>query len=102
MSHNWPDLPERRDLADRAATQQDVEDGTAVFSMRGQGQRAFEIDVPQYVLWTDDNGLQHPRLLVQAEQAPTGLIIVGLLDFEGQRAAATRDELTLLGPTKPE
>jgi hypothetical protein len=101
MSTDWPDLPKSGFVVGRAATQKDVELGEAVFSMAGQGQTTAKIGVPQYALWSDEQGQQYPMLLVQAEEAPNGLIIVGLRDFEGRTVAATLAELTLLGSEKP-
>jgi hypothetical protein len=69
--------------------------------MNGQGKGALPIEVPQYVLWTDDKGNKHPMILVQAEKAPDNSDIVGLRDFYGKETVATMPEVTLLGTKKP-
>ena len=97
----WPELPTRGFVTGRAATPDDVEKGDAVFSMNGVGKPAA-LAVPQYVHWRDDAGKRHPRILVQAENAPNGIVIVGLRDAAGREEAATADELDLLGTRKPE
>lgn len=97
----WPELPTTGFVTGRAATPEDVEKGDAVFSMNGVGKPAT-LAVPQYVYWRDDAGKRHLRVLVQAENAPNGIVIVGLRDAAGRDEAATADELDLLGTRKPE
>ena len=97
-----PQLPSAGYLSGRAATNADVEAGQAVFSMDGKSEGALPIAIPQYALWTDENGAEHPVVVVQAEKAPGGLEIVGLLRQDGSYAAATMAELKLLGAAKPE
>jgi hypothetical protein len=99
---DWPQLPSSGFLSGRAATNADVEAGQAVFSMDGKSEGALPIAIPQYALWTDESGSEHPVVVVQAESAPGGLQIVGLLHRDGSYAAATMAELKLLGTEKPE
>ena len=99
---NWPELPSSGFLSGRSATKADVESGQAVFSMDGKGEGPLQIAIPQYALWTDEQGTAHPVIVVQAEQAPGGMQIVGLLNPDGSHAAATLAELRLLGAEKPE
>lgn len=70
--------------------------------MDGKSEGALDIAVPQYALWSDEQGQKHPVVLVQAEQAPGGMKIVGLLKSDGSYAAATLPELELLGTEKPQ
>ena len=99
---DWPQLPSSGFLSGRAATNADVESGQAIFSMDGKSEGALPIAIPQYALWTDENGAEHPVIVVQAEKAPGGLEIVGLLHRDGSHAAATMADLRLLGTEKPE
>jgi hypothetical protein len=99
---DWPQLPSSGFLSGRAATNADVEAGQAVFSMDGKSEGALPIAIPQYALWTDESGAAHPVVVVQAEKAPGGLEIVGLLHRDGSHAAATMAELGLLGTAKSE
>ena len=97
----WPDLPTTGFTKDRAATIEDAKNGNAVFSMDGKSNGAIHVTIPQYVLWTDEQGEKHPMILVQAEKAPNGMEIVGLRNFEGKETVATMPEITLLGTKKP-
>jgi len=78
-----------------------MEAGAAVFSMDGKSEGAVDIAIPQYALWADDHGQKHPVIVVQAEKAPGGMTIVGLLNADGSFTAATLPELELLGTEKP-
>lgn len=97
----WPDLPTTGFVVGRTATVEDAKKGNATFSMDGKSQGALPIAIPQYVWWTDETGLKHPMILVQAELAPDGSKIVGLRDFGGRETVATLVEVELLGTKKP-
>lgn len=99
-SSEWPDLPTTGFISGRAATVEDVGAGNAAFSMQGAGV-PLSIDIPQYVLWKDEDGKQHPMILIQAEKAPDGTKIVGLRAVDGSDTVATLPEITLLGTKKP-
>ena len=98
---HWPQLPSSGFIAGRSATKTDVEAGQAVFSMDGKSEGPLQIAIPQYALWTDEEGHTHPVVVVQAERAPGGMEIVGLLNADGSYAAATLPELKLLGTDRP-
>ena len=97
----WPVLPNVGFLSGRSATNTDVEAGQAVFSMDGKSRGPLAIAIPQYAIWTDEHSTMHPVIVVQAEEAPGGMQIVGLLRPDGSHAAATMPELKLLGTEKP-
>ena len=97
----WPDLPTKGFITGRPATNADVKSGNAVFSMDGKSLGALAITVPQYAILTDEQGVKHPVVVVQAERAPGGMKIVGLLGSDGSHTAATLPELQLLGTEKP-
>ncbi|WP_082441694.1 hypothetical protein [Sphingomonas sp. Leaf33] len=98
---NWPDLPKTGFIAGRVATVEDTKRGDAAFSMDGQGRGVLPVKVPQYAWWTDEAGVKHPMILIQAEIAPDGSKIVGLRSFAGQETVATLSEVELLGTKKP-
>lgn len=98
----WPALPEEGFIAGRIAENSDVGNGQAVFSLNGQSAGIIDIAIPQYALWKDEDGSEHPVIVVQAERAPDGTEIVGLLLPDGSQAVATISELTLLGQTRPD
>ncbi|TPG40995.1 hypothetical protein EAH79_07620 [Sphingomonas koreensis] len=101
VSTTWPALPKEGFVAGRQATEQDVEDGNAVFALRSGGKGPLHIHIPQYVLWKDEGGKEHPMILVQAEQGQGATQLVGMRDFEGKETVATLDEVKLLGTKKP-
>ncbi|WP_157032803.1 hypothetical protein [Sphingomonas changbaiensis] len=98
---NWPELPKSRFIVGRPATLEDAKAGNAIFSTNGTGAGAVMLAIPQYVLWSDEQGAKHPMILVQAEKTPDGQTIVGLRDFSGQESVATLPEVELLGTKKP-
>jgi hypothetical protein len=99
--HTWPDLPETGFIIGRAASTDDIAKGNAVFSMDGKSAGPIDIEIPQYALWRDEEGKNHPVIVVQAETAPDGTKIVGLRNADGSDTAATLPELTLLGKQRP-
>jgi hypothetical protein len=98
----WPDLPTTGFISGRPASKEDIAAGNAAFSLSGQSDGALPIKIPQYVLWSDETGKQHPMILVQAERAPDGTEIVGLRDFNGAETVGTLPEIKLLGTEKPQ
>jgi hypothetical protein len=98
----WPDLPESGFIAGRAATKDDVASGQAVFSMDGQSLGPVDIDIPQYAMWTDENGVEHPVIVTQAERAPNDMQIIGFKTLGGRYTAAMMPEVRLLGSKKPD
>ena len=97
----WPDLPKTGFISGKPATVEDAKQGNAAFSLDGRSKGALPLIIPQYVRWTDEQGVSHPMILVQAEEAPDGTKIVGLRDFSGQETVATLAEIELLGTMKP-
>ncbi len=71
-----------------------------MFSTNGAS-KLSPIKVPQYAYWRDEQGVKHPRIIVQAEEAPGGLTIVGLRDLGDAESVATLPEMELLGVKKP-
>ena len=99
---NWPQLPENGFISGKAADDMDVKTGHAVFSMDGKSSGPIDIVIPQYALWTDENEVERPVIVVQAERAPTGMEIVGLLMSDGTYTVGTMPELQLLGTEEPQ
>lgn len=97
----WPNLPTSGFIRGKAATVADVENDNAVFFMNEQSEGAWPLTIPRYVEWADEFGVDHPMILIQAEQAPGGLKMVGLRAFNGQATVATLPEVKLLGTEKP-
>lgn len=97
----WPDLPTTGFIVGRAASVEDTGNGNAAFSLDGKSAGPIAIAIPQYALWKDENGVDHPVIVIQAETAPDGLQIVGLRNLDGLETVATMPEITLLGAKKP-
>jgi translation elongation factor EF-Tu-like GTPase len=97
----WPELPRTGFIKERPATEEDIRRGNAVFSQAGTDEGALKLEIPQYVLWKDEDGRKHPMILVQAERSANGTDVVGLRDFAGSETVATLPEVTLLGTKKP-
>ena len=98
----WPELPVSGFIAGRSASQDDVADGNAIFSLEPQSLGPPDINVPQYALWRDEDGREFPVFVIQAEHATDDLVIVGLRHFDGRNMVATLPEITLLGTRMPE
>lgn len=100
-SMGWPELPTSGFISGKVATTDDVAAGRAVFSQQGGSSSPIDMEIPQYALWTDDSGNEHPVIVVQAEHGPNGMEIVGLIAADGSHAVATLPELELLGNEMP-
>ena len=98
----WPELPKSGFVTGKVATKDDVASGQAIFSMNGQSLGPVAIEIPQYAMWKDEKGIEHPVIVTQAEKAPNGMQIVGFRTLDGQETAATMPELRLLGSKKPD
>jgi len=99
---DWPPLPQTGFLAGRPATEQDIEDGNAIFVAKAENFRTgkpIATPIPQYALLKDNAGKTVPVFVVQAEQSLDDRLY-GLRDFSGKEFVATEAHLRLLG-TKP-
>ncbi|WP_159457568.1 hypothetical protein [Brevundimonas sp. SH203] len=97
----WPALPTEAFVSRRIANETDMKEGRAVFTVPMASSRApLAINIPQYALWTDEKGVRHRVIVVQAERTSTG-DVVGLRDASGADVVATLSELQLLGRVEP-
>jgi|ERR671919_1453100 hypothetical protein len=102
-SRPWPALPERGFITGRAATQQDIADGNAVFVAEVGGRLVgipLNITVPQYAFHVDQQTGARTRVIVlQAERAGS-LEMIGYVDPETDTyGVGTAREFELLGTT---
>jgi hypothetical protein len=106
-SSAWPPLPTSGFMLDRAATTEDVDLGSAVFSQAtddGLKAETCPVAIPQYALWQDEDGSIRPVFVVQAEKHvcdPTGEPIYGLRTFDGEEIVVSGEEVRLLGASPP-
>lgn len=103
----WPTLPTTGFVASRAATIADVDRGSAVFCQQaddGEPSDPFAVEVPQYAIWHEADGVKVPAILVQAEHHitdPDGDAVFGLRTFDGREIVADSGEVSLLGQQVP-
>ncbi len=104
---DWPPLPKSGFVAGRAATLEDVQAGNAVFCQTTEmGDLAvpFQIAIPQYVLWTKEDGCVAKAILIQAEKHISdheGKPVLGLRTLDGSEVVASREEVQMLGDKAP-
>ncbi len=98
----WPPLPTSGFIVGRAATKQDVREGSAVFVAEREGKVIgvpVTIDIPQYAVHVDsESGIQTRVIVIQAERAG-GIEMIGYRTLAGQGGVGTRPEFRLLGKT---
>jgi hypothetical protein len=102
-SKPWPALPARGFIRGRSATQQDINDGNAVFVAEVDGRIVgipLDITVPQYAFHVDQKTGARTRVIVlQAERAGS-LEMIGYVEPEtGTLGVGTAREFELLGTT---
>jgi hypothetical protein len=95
-------LPTTGFVSGRAATEQDVEAGNAIFVAKAEGViigKPIAVTIPQYAYWTQPTG-KTLVVIVQAEEA-NGMRLFGLRDAAGSETVATEPEIELLGTATP-
>jgi hypothetical protein len=99
----WPPLPTTGFVSGRAATNQDVADGNAVFVLKVYGAavgKPLDITVPQYAYLMSKGGNPVPVIVIQAETY-RGLKLIGIRDLAGKTSAVREADLQLWGTTAP-
>jgi hypothetical protein len=104
-SRPWPALPTRGFIAGRAATQQDMADGDAVFVAEVGGEIVgvpLDITVPQFAIHIDhEAGVGKRVIVLQAERA-SGIDMIGYVELGTDAyGVGTAAEFEFLG-TAPE
>jgi hypothetical protein len=102
---NWPDLSEINYVSQRPATEDDVNNGSAVFLLQSEGVNIgtpMKLDIPQYAIHTDgETGEKSNVIIIQAEES-NGQQVIGALIFESKGfMAGMANEFKLLGKRKP-
>lgn len=100
----WPELPTREFVSGRPATQQDVQEGRAIFVLTMGDTpvgKPIAIEIPQFALLNAGDGKPPvPVVVVQAEEFPKGQL-AGVRDATGKEYAVFLTDLQLLGTRKP-
>lgn len=103
----WPALPTIGFISGRPATLADLDQGNAVFCQRSDDTKPsepFDVEVPQYAIWHEADGLDVPAILVQAERHISdrdGEAVFGLRTLDGREVVADSGEVRLLGEQLP-
>lgn len=100
----WPDLTDYGFVAHRAATEEDIGSGAAVFMLQSEGVNIgapIDIEIPQYAMHSNaETGEQTLGVIIQAEEAQ-GQKVIGFMPFESDTPmAALLHEFELLGTQK--
>ena len=101
---DWPPLSEFPAVTGRAATQQDVSAGSAVFVLQDSGQAIGEpisTQLPQYAFHLDEDGTRTPCILIQAEHARGQRLGGAVMLPDRGIMAGMFGEFELLGTTPP-
>lgn len=102
----WPGLPTDHFMTGRAATQQDVQDGNALFALAAEASPTpLELEIPQYAVHRNsDTGEDEGVIVLQAESA-SGQRVVGYVRVQDQQLGVdVIESFELLGtsvPTRP-
>lgn len=101
----WPDLSTIKFVSERAATEEDINQGAAVFLLQSDGKnigRPLNIEIPQYAIHTDgETGEKSNVVVIQAEEA-NGQQVVGAIVIESNdHMAGLLNEFELLGKVQP-
>src|SRR5271163_4873719 len=88
LAQGWPTLPAKGFISGRAATDQDVADGNAIFVLKVYGTpvgKPLEIVIPQYAYLTKGGGKPARVVVIQAE-AMRGIKLFGIRDMDGKES----------------
>jgi hypothetical protein len=101
----WPSLAGYARLSGRAATEEDVREGAAVFAVGAGGRtagRPLGITLPQYAFHVDQKTQKRaPCIIIQAEEAQ-GMQLIGCRELPaGRSAVGLLAEFELLGSIPP-
>jgi hypothetical protein len=105
-SMNWPSLTQFEAVTKRAANQDDVSAGRAVFVLQDAGKpigEPIDIVLPQYALHIDEEAkTKSPCILIQAEHARGQRIGGAVMLPDETLMAGTLAEFELLGEAPPQ
>lgn len=103
-STGWPALPKSGFVSGRPATNVDVNEGRAVFVMKGDAGpvgQPMKIAVPQYALYIDAEARTRTAgIVIQAEEYRE-LKLIGFRSIAGKLLGGTLKEFRLLGTLRP-
>ena len=102
----WPELETISCVKGRAATEDDIRSGSAVFMLEVDGESVgvpLGIEIPQYAVHLDEETNQKtPGVIIQAEESEQGAQVIGFNPLNSEEyMVALVHEFELLGSTKP-
>src|ERR1700728_412281 len=92
---SWPPLPATGFISGRAATDEDVAAGNALFVLKGYGTyfgKPLDIVIPEYAYLIKKGAKPVPVIVVQAESGG-GIKLFGVRTFSGDKSVARDYEL---------
>jgi len=103
--NEWPSLSKIKYVSGRVATEQDINEGAAVFLLQSEGVnigQPINITLPQYAIHTDgDTGGKSKVVVIQAEEANGQRVVGALIISNNEYLAALYNEFEFLGNEKP-
>jgi len=96
----WPPLPTQGFIKGRAAQQDDVVKGNAVFAAVANGVvvgKPIPIAIPQYAQLRAG----HDRVIVVQAEVANGLRVYGVRRLDGKSSVVAETDVELLGTTRP-
>jgi hypothetical protein len=82
-------------IVGRAANEQDVKDGRAVFYIDGPSE-PVDLELPHCALLREETGQMLPIVAIQAETCVPGQVLIGYRPLDGGNGICTLDEVDLL------
>ena len=102
----WPLLSQIKFVAERPATESDINEGAAVFLLQSGGKYIglpMSIDIPQYAVHTDiETGEQSNVVVIQAEEANGQQVIGAFVIKTSEYMVGLINEFKFLGKSQPE
>lgn len=97
----WPDLSTIKFVSERAATEEDINQGAAVFLLQSGDEnigKPLNIEIPQYAIHIDgETGEKSNVVVIQAEEA-NGQKVVGAINIDSNdHMVGLLNEFELLG-----
>ncbi|MCW7475587.1 hypothetical protein [Leptospira levettii] len=105
MNIEWPNLSNYKAISGRIATEKDIDDGIAVFSLKLDGKyvgKPMDIDIPQYAIHIDNETKEEtPCVVIQAEISELDELIGCVNIKDNSHLVGMKNEFNLLGTKRP-
>jgi len=102
---SWPDLKDIKYITGRAATENDITNGSAVFLLQSDGEpigKPIDINLPQYALHTDaETNIVTKVIIIQAEEDGEREVLGAIIIKSNEYIVGLFNEFKLLGSEMP-